>query len=330
MNYAGVEIKNNMKPYYIFSPGRIKREENTILFEGKEGKRFIPVEDIEEIHIFGEVDLNTKFLNFIAQKGIPIHIYNYYGFYSGSYLPKNKKVSGLLIVKQVEHYLNYEKRIYLAKCFVESAMYHMERNLEKNGVKDISSEIEDLRKKIDEAKNIQEIMSLEGNARAKYYKIFERRFGERFEKRTKRPPHNPINALISFGNSLLYSTTLSEIYRTPLNPTISYLHEPSEKRFSLSLDISEIFKPIIVDKVIFSLLPHLSEQHFDESVEYVYLSEEGRKEFVKRFDNILSETIRHRTLKRNVSFRRLIRLELYKLIKHLVGDEIYKPLRSWW
>ena len=291
-----------MKPYYIFSPGRLRRKENTILFEGKEGKRFIPVEDVEEIHIFGEIDLNTKLLNFLAQKGIPLHIYNYYGFYSGSYLPRERNVSGFLLVKQVEHYLDHKKRIYLAKCFVESSMYHMQRNLEKNGIKDIAGEIEELRKKIDKAKNIPELMSFEGNAREKYYKIFERKFGEKFEKRTKRPPRNPINALISFGNSLLYSTTLSEIYKTPLNPTVSYLHEPSEKRFSLSLDISEIFKPIIVDKVIFSLIPHFSEEHFDEDVEYVYLSEKGRKEFVKKFDDMLSETVRHRTLKRNVSF----------------------------
>jgi CRISP-associated protein Cas1 len=57
--------------------------------------------------------------------------------------------------------------------------------------------------------------------------------------------------LISFGNSLLYATTLSEIYRTQLNPTVSFLHEPSARRYSLSLDLSEIFKPIIVDRTIF-------------------------------------------------------------------------------
>ncbi|MGC8928773.1 MAG: CRISPR-associated endonuclease Cas1 [Myxococcota bacterium] len=65
------------RPYYIFSNGRIKRDENTILIENDKGeKKTIPVEDTENIHIFGEIDLNTKFLNFVSQHKISIHIYN--------------------------------------------------------------------------------------------------------------------------------------------------------------------------------------------------------------------------------------------------------------
>ena len=67
-----------------------------------------------------------------------------------------------------------------------------------------------------------------------------------YDKRVKRPPDNPINALVSFGNTLLYTKTISAIYRTHLDQRISYLHEPSEGRFSLSLDMSEVFKPVIV------------------------------------------------------------------------------------
>jgi CRISPR-associated protein Cas1 len=99
------------RPYWIFSSGRIRRKENTILFETSDGKRYIPVEDIEEIHLFGEVDLNTKLLNFLSQHGIPVHVYNYYGFYAGSYMPRETRVSGFVLVKQVEHYIDYEKRI---------------------------------------------------------------------------------------------------------------------------------------------------------------------------------------------------------------------------
>ena len=73
-------------------------------------------------------------------------------------------------------------------------------------------------------------------------------------KRMKRPPDNPINALISFGNTLLYAKTISAIYRTHLDQRISYLHQPAERRFSLSLDISEPFKPVIVFRTIFELV----------------------------------------------------------------------------
>jgi len=74
------------------------------------------------------------------------------------------------------------------------------------------------------------------------------------EKREKHPPTNPLNALISFANSLVYTTVLSEIYHTQLNPCVSFLHQPGERRYSLALDIAEIFKPLIGDPIIFNLI----------------------------------------------------------------------------
>jgi CRISPR-associated protein Cas1 len=110
------------------------------------------------------------------------------------------------------------------------------------------------------------------------------------------------------------------------------LHEPSEKRFSLSLDISEIFKPLIVDTVIFKLLNNskLTLEHFDEDLNYCYLNHEGRKIFLKELQNKLETTVRHRQLNRNVSYKSFIRLECYKLIKHFIGDQVYSPLKAWW
>jgi len=87
-----------------------------------------------------------------------------------------------------------------------------------------------------------------------------------------------INSLISFVNSLIYTTVLSEIYKTQLNPTISYLHEPGVKRFSLCLDIAEIFKPLIGDRMIFSLLNknQITEDDFEEDSNYLYLKESAK------------------------------------------------------
>jgi CRISPR-associated protein Cas1 len=128
-----------------------------------------------------------------------------------------------------------------------------------------------------------------------------------------------VNALISFGNSLLYSTVLSEIYHTQLNPTISYLHEPFERRYSLALDLSEIFKPILVDRLIFYLVNKrmLKEEDFEKDINYCLLNEKGRKIFLKEYDERLKKIIKHRELNRKVSYRRLIRLEAYKLMKQL-------------
>lgn len=89
-------------------------------------------------------------------------------------------------------------------------------------------------------------MAVEGNAREIYYSAFDIIVDNEdfaFAKRTRRPPQNRLNALISFGNSLLYVTVLGEIYRTHLDPRIGFLHATNFRRFSLNLDVAEIFKP---------------------------------------------------------------------------------------
>ena len=131
---------------------------------------------------------------------------------------------------------------------------------------------------------------------------------------------------------MMYTTVLGEIYKTQLDPTISYLHQPSTKRFSLSLDIAEIFKPLIVDSVIFSMVNKkmLTAKDFDIEHEICYLNEEGKKKFIREYENKLNTTISHRVLKRKVSYRYLIRLECYKLIKLMIEGQEYKPLKAWW
>ena len=249
------------KDYFVFSSGRMKRQHNTFYFiDEEDNKKSLPINQIDNFYLFGKLDMNTDFLQLLNQHDVSLHIFNYYGFYSGSFYPRKKKISGFTTVHQSTHYLDESKRLFLAKQFVRSASYHMTRNLRhyknKNDVQTFLNLILDYRKQIDEMKNVQEIMGLEGIIRQNYYLAFNQFLDKNFafDERTKRPPKDPLNALISFGNSLCYTKVLSEIYKTHLDPTISFLHEPSTKRFSLSLDIAEIFKPLIVDPVIFTLI----------------------------------------------------------------------------
>ncbi|MFQ5793561.1 MAG: type I-B CRISPR-associated endonuclease Cas1b [Candidatus Bipolaricaulia bacterium] len=327
--------------YYISSSGTLRRKQNTIYLENEAGKRPIPVEDVDAFYIFGEVTLNTKLLDFLAQKHIPVHFFNYYDYYSGSYYPREYLNSGFLLVQQVSHYTDLERRMVLARETVNSACHNLLRNLKyyKNRVEapelgQIIEAIEAEQEALTAAADPLSLMAIEGRIRERYYRSFNfiLNLDEPFVKRVKRPPDNVINTLISFGNSLLYATTLSEIYRTQLNPTVSFLHEPGERRFSLSLDISEIFKPLIVDRVIFKLVNNrmLKEKHFERDLNYCYLKEEGRDIFLRQYDERLNQTIQHRQLRKHVSYQRLIRLECYKLIKHLSGTEDYQGFKMWW
>lgn len=330
------------KPVYIFNGGELQRQQNTLRFTVADGggKRFVPVETTSEIHVFGEITLNTKLLNFLSQSHIPLHVYNYHGYWSGSYMPREEYVSGFMTLKQASHYLEHERRLELARIFVSGAIANMERVLGYYGRRgnDLSGALEGMssrRVRLDKALSTEELMALEGGCRELYYGAWDSILKSedfKFEKRTRRPPANRVNALVSFGNSLMYVTVLSEIHRTHLDPRIGYLHTTNQRRYTLNLDVAEIFKPIIVDRVIFALLNRsaLKATDFRDATEGVFLTERGRKTFLEAYETRLKETIKHPKLGRNVSYRRLIRMELYKLEKHLIGDETYTPFVSRW
>lgn len=326
--------------YYLYKSGRLQRKDNTLEIVYKDAtKKVIPVERVDDIYVMTEFDFNTSFLNFLSQFGINVHFFNYYGFYTGTYYPKEALVSGKLLIKQVQSYENNEKRLKIAQAFIEAASYNIYRNLTyyNNRGKDLSGymkEIEFLRKQIGLTKNVEELMGVEGNIRKLYYDtwniIINQDIG--FEKRVKNPPDNAINSLISYVNTIIYTRVLSEIYKTQLNPTISYLHEPSERRFSLCLDIAEIFKPIIGDRLIFSMLnkKQITEKDFEKGLNFLYIKENARKEITKQIDLRLQTTIKHKTLGREVSYEYLMRLEIYKIIKALLEDTEYEGFKMWW
>lgn len=330
----------SQESYYIFSSGELKRKNNSItLYKEKVLKKDIPIERIKDLYIFSELEYNSKLFEFLGSNGVNVHMFNYYNYYVGSFYPKESKVSGKLLIEQVSHYTDKEKRVKIAKEFIIAASFNILRNIKyyQNRGKNLENyieEIEKLRIKLNECQTIEEIMGIEGNIRKAYYASWKIIINQEidFEKRIKRPPDTMINVLISFLNSILYTKILSIIYKTQLNPTISYLHEPGTKRFSLTLDISEIFKPLIVDRTIFSLLNKniINENDFVKEDYYLRMKDEGMKKTLKELEETLKRTIMHKKIKREVSYEHLIKLELYKLIKHLMEEQEYQGFKIWW
>lgn len=302
-------------------------------------RRVIPIEDVDAFWVFGELELNARVLNFLAQHKVPAHFFNYYGYYTGTFYPREYLNAGYVLVKQVRHYANRRLRLQIAREFIHSGLHNIARNLRYYGARGIDLQIETERVqeemlRLDSVKDINQLMACEGRARSNYYQGFSKILRDRaeFTKRVKRPPDNPVNALISFTNGLVYAGVLTQIYRTQLNPTISFLHEPGARRFSLALDLAEVFKPILADRLIFKLINNrqISERDFSQDLNGCYLKESGRKTVLKEWDARLQTTIEHRRLRRKVSYERLIRLECYKLVKHLTNVESYSGFRAWW
>lgn len=237
--------------FYLFNPGVLERKDNTLKFtaiaedgNGIEtlGKpKFLPVEQVSDIYVFGSLKANSALFNFLGQKDIAVHFFDYYENYTGSFMPRDSVLSGKLLLAQTAAYQNKKKRLEIARKFIEGAAFNMVKNL-------------------------------------KYYD--------------------------NRGKDLE----------------------------SLSLDISEIFKPIIVDRVIFKVLNKkmIQPQHFDHKLNSCLLNQSGKKIFVQAMEERYKETIKHKSLGRNVSYKHLIKLECYKLVKHLLGIEEYKPFKMYW
>ncbi len=357
--------------YYILKNGQLVRKESTVYFifaknENSENKstfvseidgdeihfetenvsdkpeyekRILPVEQIEAIYAYGRVSLSSGVISLLSKYKIPVHFFGYYGNYESTLFPSDFFLSGYMHIKQAEFYLDPLKRIILARKIIEGAGKNIIKNLEyyNNEGNDLNQEIITIKNHLSNLEffsNINELMAIEGTIRNLYYKSFQKFLKNTFQfsGRKKHPPDNPLNAMISFGNSLLYTITINAIYHTQLDQTISFLHEPSERRFSLALDISEIFKPLLVDRTIFKLINKdiINENDFIKELNGCLLNKSGKEKFIRDFEERLKTTIKHRNLGRNVTYERLIYLESLKLSKHLLGLEEYSPFVIWW
>ncbi|MCB0642357.1 MAG: type I-B CRISPR-associated endonuclease Cas1 [Phaeodactylibacter sp.] len=334
------------KAFYLFNPGRMSRRDNTLKFEptpteaAPEPKpRYLPVESVSAFYVFGNLDTNSALYNFLGRKHIPVHFFDYYEHYTGSFSPKEYLLAGQMLVAQTDAYRNKKQRLFIAAALLEAALFNMLKNLKyyQNRGRDLEKaiqQLETLNQDIPQAKSINGLMGLEGNARQTYYSCFGL-IAEAFpwQGRRKRPPTDELNALISFGNALCYTVCLDAIYNSQLNPTISYLHEPGARRYSLALDIAEIFKPVLVDRLIFRLCnrKEIRAEHFDWVDQACFLLPVGKKVVVQAWEERLQQSIQHRKLNRKVSYRHLLRLDCYKLAKYLIGmDATFEPFKSWW
>lgn len=332
------------KTYYLFNPGRLSRKDNTLKFtpEDENGNtgtpKYIPVEGVSDLFCFGALDANSALYNFLGKAGIAVHFFDYYEHYTGSFMPKDYLLAGKMQIEQTKHHTSKLKRLVLAQKFVEGAAFNILKNLRyyqsrgKN-LLPIIERIEGYCSLVPSTAEIDILMGIEGNIRQQYYSAFDLILNDfAMNGRSKQPPKNEVNALVSFGNMMCYTLCLGQIFHTQLNPTISFLHQPGYRRYSLALDIAEIFKPLLVDRVIFRLLNkrELQAKDFDQQLNAITLKESGRKVFVRAFEEKLNETIKHRALNRNVSYKHLVKLECYKLTKHILNMEEYKPFKAWW
>ncbi len=326
--------------HHVFSDGRLERHENTLkidLLEG--GSKHLPVESIDALYLHGQIEFNTRTLGLLNEHGVPIHVFGWKDYYKGSYLPKRSQTSGNTVVEQVLAYDDPTRRMSIARDVIAASIHNMRVNVQyydgrRGSFTDAVAELAELKNRVSEIEDVQRLRGIEATARKRYYRCFDVILRDPFEltRREYNPPTNEANALVSFLNGMVYATCVSAIRKTALDPTVGYVHEPGERRYTLSLDIADIFKPILADRIAFRVVnrQQLGVDDFESELDGCLLTEHGRKVVLEEFEKTLDETVEHPRLKRKVSYKTLVQTDVYSLKKHVLTGEPYRPTERWW
>lgn len=295
-----------METLFVTKDAQLRQRENTLFIQLGQTKRPFPIEHISHVVMLSECRLNTRVLGLFSKHNVRLSVFDYYGYYKGSFEPYDRYPSGKVKLKQAALLLNHERKMTLAREVVRGAAHNLLANLRyyqyrgKDALKPAIQSMKKLMRNIDQAKDTEQLMGIEGQLHVWYFeawKLIDPKLD--FGKRVRRPPNNPINCLISFINQMVYTVVRHEICKTHLEETFSLLHAPAQGRASLSLDLAEPFKPILTDMLIFRLVQRnmLDDSWFDQQGDVCLLSETGRRQVAEQFSIRLEEKYQDRSFR---------------------------------
>ena len=326
--------------HHVFADGDLSRSEGTLRIDTLDGTtKFFPVESIDTLYLHGQVTFNTRALGLLNEHGVPVHIFGWEDYYRGSYLPKRQHLSGNTVVEQVRAYDNRSRRLEISRSMITASIHNMRSNLAYYDARDrpfgnVLDKLASLKAEADECKDIDALRGIEATARKAYYACFDEILRRPFTlgRREYNPPTNETNALVSFLNAMVYTACVSAIRKTALDPTVGFMHEPGDRRFTLSLDIADIYKPILADRVLFRLVnrQQIGIEDFETDLDGCVLTEDGRLAVLAEYEGTLDRTVKHPRLKRKVSYKTLVQTDVYSLKKHVLTGEPYRPTERWW
>ena len=319
-----------MYSFYISQNGSIDRSGNTLYFTGEGFRRHLPVMNVSEIIITAKVSLSSWAIDYPAKLGILVHFLSESGRYMSSIIPGDSREKGNMTVSQSLTYADKNKRAEIAAEMVQGIKYNIIRNMRYyNREGNLKENIDSVRALEPRGKDIEGILGTEGKIWSIYYSVFPQMFNLQGEfHRTYHPPGDPVNSMVSYGNALLYSTTLSAILISGLNPSVSYLHTPSDRSFSLALDIADIFKPVIVERVLATVVNNrmVEKNMFESRDGGVYLNDAGRRKFLAVYRDKIESVVRYGN--RNISYATVIEQECRNLAAHIRGESRYRAFRA--
>lgn len=352
----GVEIQ--MATLYLteqYSTVKIEGEALRVSYPAERGDRAagrvvrVPLVQVEQVMVLGDITLTTPAIHALLERRIPVHYLSARGRSYGALTADWGKNSGVRLA-QYAVYCDMPRRFAAARACVAGKLMNMRTTLlryarSREADEALGEAARQIRTGLralahtqppaavapgDRMNGLGELLGLEGSGSAAYYGVLGRllKGGWSFPGRVKRPPTDPVNALLSFGYTVLTNQAVSLAHAVGLDVGVGVLHQPGFGKPALALDIIEPFRPIIVDSVVITMINTGQIAPGDVGTELgaYRLTAEARNRFLEKLEARLSERVQHPLFGYQTSYRRCIELQIRLFAKYAQGEiERYVP-----
>lgn len=339
-------MKRHLNTLFITTSGAYlsKEGETVVVKVDNEVKMKIPIHTIGGIVCFGQVGFSPFLMGFCAENGVSISFLTETGRFLARVLGP---VAGNVLLRREQYRkaddLNFSAE--LARSFVVGKLVNMRSVLNrflrdhagKHGAEDVkraSEHILSCLRRVDGAESLDVVRGIEGEGTRVYFSVFDHLITSQkevftFRERSRRPPMDRVNCLLSFLYTLLMHDVRSALESVGLDPAVGFLHRDRPGRYGLALDVMEEFRPYIVDRLVFSLinLSQIKGNGF-EIMENgaVLMDEETRKDVIVAYQKRKLDELVHPFTKEKVTVGLLFHLQALLLARHIRGDiEAYPP-----
>lgn len=327
--------------YVCMQGAKISYQNRRIIVQkDKEILKSIPIEPIECIEIYGNVQMTTQVVQECLKYHINVGLYTAGGFYLGNVFPVDSPIGVKLVKAQLFREMDHDFRIGIAKRIIKAKINNQKVVLKRYSPSSSSDLMEGIRnlsvleQRVNRAANIQEIMGIEGIAARSYFQcmgsFFENKFC--FHKRTRKPACDPYNALINFGYAVLQNQIMGKLILRGFLPSIGFIHSSKEYKQALAYDMMEEWRPVIVDALAAHCLhAHLlREEHFvKDETGAVYLTAEGMKIYRRKIEDKYEAEMTYLKTNASISFRRSLKYQVDSMAKAILYNDynLYVPCR---
>lgn len=327
-------------PLYVQTPGaRLRKDGDTVVIEADDTKTQAPLIEISELAVFGPVSVSTPLLHELMRREIPVTWLSSGGWFLGHTVGTGAKNITVRIA-QYKAAFDEARSLALARGIVAAKIRNARTMLRRNWKDEAAAAereaamnaMKRLAERAEHARDPGELLGLEGEGAAAYFRNFERLLSRpasegalpefRFETRNRRPPCDPINAMLSLGYAVLARNWHVALAGAGFDPYLGFYHRPRHGRPALALDMMEPYRPILADSAAINAINNgeVKAGDFVYSGPACSLTSAGRKAFLAAYERRLDQETTHPLFGYRVSMRRLIAVQARLLARHLMGE----------